>query len=455
MSARAGQGTTDHPGGALAGSPFWRATMPSTASVCVHPLPGRSDVTVVGGGYTGLTAAIFLARAGASVTLLEAETLGWGASTRNGGMFHGGLKLGLGELVRRYGPELGNQLYREGHHAFEVAERLLVDERLECDYRRAGQLVLAWSPNDADQFEQKVTDLAGLGLPAHVVRGSALRAEIGTDYYTTGLVEDMAGGLHPGKYLAELARLAVAAGVDVHEHTRALALERTAAMLLVSTSRGKLRSGNVLVATDGYTDGLLPWVQARTIPIGSYIVVTEPIEPAVASAVSPNGRMFFDTKNFLYYWRLTPDRRLLFGGRASFAPTTVTRTAAILKSAMVRVHPQLSGVRIEYAWGGRVGFTFDRLPHLGTRDGVTYALGYCGSGVCMSTYFGVVAARMLSGGSEQRAERSAFELVVPPGAPVLPALYRGSPWFLPIVGEAYRLKDRIAGRSRLASASGH
>ena len=153
--------------------------------------------------------------------------------------------------------------------------------------------------------------------------------------------------------------------------------------------------------------------------------------------------MFFDTKNFLYYWRLTPDRRMLFGGRASFAPTSVDRTATILATAMRRVHPQLADARIAYAWGGKVGFTFDRLPHIGRHDGVTYALGYCGSGVCMATYFGSVVAGMLAQGSERAPASSAFAEIPHPGAPVIPAIYRGDPWFLPLVGEAYRLRDRL------------
>ncbi len=423
---------------------FWGASMQAPGPYRDRPLPERADVVVIGGGYTGVTAALFLARSGARVTLLEAETLGWGASTRNGGMFHAGLRIGRRDLVRRYGPGLGERLHEEGHRAFGVVERLIADEDLDCDYRRSGQVVLAWSERDARAFDGRAAEATEEGFPAHVVRGPALRDEIGTEAYQAGLVEEMAGGLDPGRYLAELAIRAERAGADLHEGLPAMRLERSSGGITVTTARGAVRAAEVLLATNGYTGHLAPWVRRRVLPIGSYIVVTDPLDPSVAAEVSPKGRMFFDTKNFLYYWRLTPDGRVLFGGRASFAPTSVERTARILRAAMMRVHPQVREARIAYAWGGKVAFTFDRLPHIGRRDGVTYALGYCGSGVCMATYFGSVVARRLSAGADVAPEPSAFEEIPHPGAPVLPGLYRGDPWFLPIVGEAYRLQDRLA-----------
>lgn len=417
--------------------------MPTLPSYRDQPLPERADVVVIGGGYTGLTSALFLARSGARVTLLERETLGWGASTRNGGIFHGGLKWGRSTLRRRYGQELGDRLHTEGSRAFDVAERIIGSEAIDCGYRRTGQLLLAWSKADAARLVGKRAERDADGLPARIVRGLDLRAEIGTEYYDVGLVEERAGGLDPGRYLAGLAIRATAAGVDLHEGDPVLALERSSGgRLEVRTAAGRIRASEVVLATNGYTDGIAPWVRARVIPIGSYIIVTEPLDPALARTISPRGRVFMDTKNFLYYWRLTPDDRMLFGGRASFAPTTADQTAAILQAAMVRVHPELAGVHVAYAWGGTVGFTFDRLPHIGRRDGVTYALGYCGSGVCMATYFGTVIAGMLGRGAERGPQPSAFEQIPHPGAP-LPGIYRGSPWFLPLVGEVFRLQDRL------------
>jgi len=176
-------------------------------------------------------------------------------------------------------------------------------------------------------------------------------------------------------------------------------------------------------------------------------MAAEPLHNELARSLSPKGRVFFDTKNFLYYWRVTADNRLAFGGRASFIPTSVDRTARILLRGMLDVYPQLSGVRIEYAWGGNVGFTFDRMPHVGRLGGVTYAIGYCGSGIALATYLGTKAAEWLGGGQPPALAQLPF--------PLVPAPYEGRPWFLPFAGEWYRLQDRIAARSRRQPALKH
>ena len=190
----------------------------------------------------------------------------------------------------------------------------------------------------------------------------------------------------------------------------------------------------MLLATNGYSDGLVPSIRRRIIPIGSYIIATEPLSDDRARSAIPNRRMLFDSKNFLYYWRLSSDNRMLFGGRASFAPTTIAKARDWLYAALIRVHPQLAGIMVEHAWGGNVGFTFDRLPHIGCIEGITYALGYCGTGVAMSTYFGQLAADWIAGGELPDCWQRAF-----PGLP----LYRETPWFLPAVGWYYAALDRL------------
>ena len=197
----------------------------------------------------------------------------------------------------------------------------------------------------------------------------------------------------------------------------------------------------MFVATNGYTDGVVPSLRRRIMGIGSFIIATEPLPEELAHELSPKGRSFFDTKNFLYYWHVSADRRMIFGGRASFLPTSIDKTARILWEGLMEVHPQLADYRIEYAWGGNVGFTFDRMPHVGrTKDGVTYALGCCGTGVALMTHLGTRVGQWLAGGEAPALTKLGF--------PLVPAPYEGRPWFLPFVGEWYRLQDRLAARSR-------
>ncbi|HEY0442589.1 MAG TPA: FAD-binding oxidoreductase, partial [Candidatus Limnocylindrales bacterium] len=272
-----------------------------------------------------------------------------------------------------------------------------------------------------------------------------LRDEIGSAAYFGGLAVEGSGTLHPGKWFAGLAGLAAAAGADLHEGVRARRVRRQAnGRLIVDTIRGSVEADQVLVATNGYTDGVVPALRRRVIPVGSYIIATEPLPEALVAELSPRGRAFFDTKNFLFYWHISADRRMIFGGRASMLPTTVDRTAEILHRGLLRVHPQLAGYRIDYAWGGNVGFTFDRMPHVGRIGGVSYAMGYCGTGVAMSTYLGTRVADWLGGAAPPALQRLRF--------PLVPAPYEGRPWFLPVVGEWYRLQDRLAARSQRSRA---
>jgi glycine/D-amino acid oxidase-like deaminating enzyme len=426
--------------------PLWHATMPPMPDRRERPLPAETEVVVIGGGYAGIDAARELARRGVAVTLLEAHALGWGASTRNGGIVHAGYKWSAGQLIRRYGVETGGMLYRETLDSYRLVKRLIADHAIDCEFREVGHLELAYAPAHAPELEHARADLAAVGVTSHVLPRERLREEIGTDAYYGALVVEGSGLLHPGKYFAGLASAAATAGADLHEGVRARRIRRdkaegVAGAFLVETDRGTVRARDVFVATNGYTDGVVPSIRRRIMPIGSFIIASEPLPEGLAHELSPNGRAFFDTKNFLYYWHVSADRRMVFGGRASFLPTSIEKTAGILWKGLVEVHPQLADHRIEYAWGGNVGFTFDRMPHVGrTKDGVAYAVGCCGTGVALMTNLGTKVGEWLAGGEAPALARLRF--------PLVPAPYEGRPWFLPFVGEWYRLQDRLAARSR-------
>jgi len=420
---------------------YWQASMPALPDRSGRPLPASTEVVVIGGGYAGVTAARELARLGVAVTLLEARTLGWGASTRNGGIVHGGYKWSAGQLIKRYGQDTGRALYQETLDSYQLVKQLIAEEGIDCDFREVGHLELAYAPAHAGELEHARESFASVGVRSRVVPRERVHEEIGSDAYFGALVVEGSGLVHPGRYFVGLASAADRAGADLHEGLRAKRITKVDGGFDVETERGSIRARDVFVATNGYTDGVVPSLRRRVIPIGSYIIASEPLPEALAHELSPKGRAFFDTKNFLYYWHVSADRRMVFGGRASFMPTTIDRTAAILWRGLLEVHPQMAGHRIEYAWGGNVGFTFDRMPHVGrTKDGVTYAMGCCGTGVALMTNLGTKVGAWLAGGEAPALTRLGF--------PLVPAPYEGRPWFMPFAGEWFRLQDRLAARTR-------
>jgi glycine/D-amino acid oxidase-like deaminating enzyme len=421
---------------------LWSATMSALPDRSARELPDTADVVVVGGGYAGISAARELAQRGVAVTLLEARTLGWGASTRNGGIVHAGYKWGPRQLIKRYGQVRGPALYQDTLDGYETVKRLIAEHSIDCDFREVGHLELAFASSHVRFLEQERDSLAGVGVGSLLVPRERIREEIGSDIYHGALVVPGSALIHPGRYFAGLAAAADEAGADLHEGVRATAIRRQVdGRFVIETKRGAILAKDVVVATNGYTDGVAPSLRRRVIPIGSYIIASEPLPEDLVAEISPKGRAFFDTKNFLYYWHISADRRMVFGGRASFLPTSIERTAEILHKGLLEVHPQMAGRRIDYAWGGNVGFTYDRMPHVGrTKEGVTYALGCCGTGVALMTHLGTKIGEWLAGGQAPALTALRF--------PLVPAPYEGRPWFLPIVGEWYRIQDRLDARTR-------
>ena len=427
--------------------PYWHATMPPLHDRSGKQLPDTVDVAIVGGGYTGIAAARKLALQGAKVIVLEAKTLGFGASTRNGGIAHPGYKWGPQSLAKRYGPELGRALYGESMEALELVFGLIRDNDIDAELRPNGWLELAWAPGDAADFPADAEAFRDYGARARVIAREDLHEEIGTKAYYGGLALDPGGVLHPGKWFAGLVGMAERAGAELHEATPVRSIRKQGdGRFVVETGRGAVLARDVFVATNGYTDGAAPAIRRRIVPIGSYIIATEPLPEDLARELSPHGRSYYDTRNFHSYWHVSADRRLIFGGRVSFFPTSVDRTASLLHTRMLDVHPQVAGYRVEYSWGGKVAMTFDRMPHIGRLGGITYAAGYSGTGVLMSTYLGTRAAEWLGGGEPPALAKLKF--------PLVPVPYEGRPWFLPIVGEFFRMQDRRALRGVAAPDGG-
>ena len=424
---------------------FWAETVDWSGRGGAPGLPETADVAVVGAGFTGLSAARALSKAGAKVAVIEAESVGWGASSRNGGMVLTGLKLPVGKLVAKYGPEVSRKLYAASLASIDCVERIVNEEGIDCDFVRSGHLVVACTRAHFDEFRRSAEGLArDFRHAVRIVARRDLSSEIGSPIYYGGLVDEASAGLNPAKYVAGLARAAERAGATLHEQTRVERIERAAKAgvngFRLITTRGKLWARDIFVATSGYTGRATPALRKRIIPIGSYIIVTESLSEDLACHLSPRNRMIYDSKNFLHYFRITPDNRMLFGGRAAFlpeTPDTIRQSAKILRQGMLRVFPALRDVAIEYAWGGTLDFTFDMLPHAGKIDGLYYAMGYAGHGVAMATYLGTKMAETIAGGRDENP----FSTLPFPGAPL--GLYNGTPWFLPFVGAWYKLLDWI------------
>jgi glycine/D-amino acid oxidase-like deaminating enzyme len=424
---------------------YWLTTgkMPASTS---GDLPSRAEVAVIGAGFTGLSAAHTLAKRAANVVVLEANTIGWGASSRNGGMVLTGMKLGVETLKKRYGIELARRMYAASLSSIELVEQIVREENIDCSFRRCGHLEVACKQSHFDSYARSVEVIAKeFKHQLHVIPRNDLAAEIGSSIYFGGIVDETSAGLNPAQYVAGLGRAALKAGAKVYENTRVLNVARGAqngtSSLQIQTSRGNIFARDVLVATNGYTSGATPALRNKIIPVGSFIITTEPLTDTLARGLSPRNRMIYDSKYYLHYYRLTPDNRMLFGGRAAFFPETksmVHRSAEILGKGMVRVFPQLRNIKIEHAWGGTLDFCFDTMPHAGETGGIHYALGYAGHGVAMATYLGTKIAEKLSGKSVDNP----FAEIPFPGAPL--GLYNGKPWFLPFAGAYYKVLDWIS-----------
>ena len=419
---------------------WWDAAEPSAR---INALPDRAQVAIVGGGYAGLSAALTLRRLGHGAVVLDAERVGWGASSRNGGMVSGGLKVAAGALQRTLGPDRARQVALAAAASFPFIEETIAREAIDCDYTRCGRFVPAWTARHYDALAAKAGFIAEVtGLPTRMLPRERQREALGSDHYHGGMLADASGSLHPGKYARGLAAAAERAGAHLVDGVRVRAIAPEGSGFRLSTNRGELRADAVLVATNGYSlapDGssALAWLARRMIPVGSYIIATEPLgEPAI-DRLFPGRRMISDTRRVLNYFRPSPDgTRVLWGGRASFAATTPEAAAPVLHGFMTAVFPELRAARITHAWTGNVAFTFDFLPHIGVQDGIHYAAGCQGSGVAMATWLGNRAALKIAGALNEPFALDGRLFPTVPG-------YAGRPWFLPLVGGWYRLRDRI------------
>ncbi len=418
---------------------WWRDAPPEAAPA---ELPEKTDVVVVGAGYTGLTAAMILARAGRRVLVLEAGNVGDGASSRAGGMVGSGHRVGYAALCKRYGHDTAIANLGEGLKSLDYTSGMIAEEGISCHFSRSGRFRAAWRPGDYEALARDAERQRELtGIEVEMVPRSEQHRQVATDSYHGGCIFPSHGALHPALFLMGLLERARAAGATVAGHTPVLAIEAGKHDLEVITGRRRIAAASAVIAANGYAASVSPHLGRRVIPVFSHMIATEELSENLVRGLIPGGRMIVESRARHCYYRRSPDdRRLLFGGRASVREIDPRRSGRVLRRLMVGLFPVLDDVAISHAWNGRLGFSADHMPHIGRRGRIFFAVGLSGSGMAMAPYLGYRVAHKVLGTAEGAC---AFDALDYPAVP----LHFGLPLAMPLVDLYFRGKDILEGSS--------
>lgn len=419
---------------------YWHDTAPRFAGAAEGPVEGAFDVAVVGGGFAGLSAARRLAQGGASVVVLEAASVGFGASGRNGGHLNNGVAHGWEAAKQRLGEDRARALYRAYDASIETIEQIAREENIDCAFRRAGKLKLASKPEHVAGIAKNFEALhREIDPDTELLSRADLAQEIGSDAFHGALLLKKSAMMHMGRFAAGLAEAAVRHGARIYENAAVTGRRVENGSHVLTTARGQVSARETFLATGAYTTPNFGWFRRRIVPVGSFILATRPLTEAEAASVMPGNRTCVTSLNIGNYFRLSPDRRLLWGGRARFTATSDHRSdeksGAILRTSLARTFPQLRNIEIDYCWGGLVDMTQDRFPRAGRQDGVWYAMGFSGHGAQLAPQMGLLIADAILG-REDRNPVAGLDWPAVPG-------HFGQPWFLPLVGMYYGLLDRL------------
>jgi len=361
-----------------------------------------TDVCVVGGGFTGLSAALNLAERGFKVVLLEANRISWGASGRNGGQINTGLRKSPQELIAKFGRQRGRALFDLAEEARSIIWERVEKHGIRCDLRE-GNMLLASKPGDLPWMEEEIACFER-EMDYHKAKlfdRNAIRGEIASDLYFGGIKDTGGGHLHPLNYALGLATAAQAAGVRMFEHSAATRIDESGGKVTVTTAAGKVEAKYAVLGCNAYLGGLEPRIAGKIMPIANFVITTEPMPEAEARALIPSGACACDTKFVVSYYRVTADNRMLFGGGERYNTQEPADIAGFVRPYMLKVFPQLASKKIDYGWGGMLAITMLRLPHLGRIGNVFYAHGYSGMGVAITGIAGKLIAEAMAGTAER------------------------------------------------------
>jgi glycine/D-amino acid oxidase-like deaminating enzyme len=421
---------------------WWDAAPPETA---MDPLPAKTGIVVVGSGYCGMSAAAELAGQGEEVIVLDVKELGIGGSTRSGGMVSSGQKLVVSNAIKGVSPDRLERLMRESIASYEFLKELVAKESLDADLHISGRFFGAYTPTHFNRLLNQGQVLREkTGVTVHDITRDKQREIIGSDYYYGGILVDNYGGVHTAKYHRSLRDLARRRGAGLYSHAPVTAIEKMAnGNFKVITGRGTIEAKRVVMATNGYTDGAVPYLQKRVVPVASYQIATEALPAGLMEKLNPGRRMISDSKYNLFYFRPSPDgTRMLFGTRPSIMDLPEKEAAGLVHKKMLEVWPELSDIKITHCWKGYVAMTWDKIAHIGEEDGLYYAVGCNGNGVALMTYLGYRIARKVLG--QPDGQQCAFDEGKFAGSP-LPG---SQDWVVPFGAALYRMNDYASSFSR-------
>jgi len=420
-------------------SPYWWQDQPQYRNF--DDIPKKADIVIVGAGYTGLSAAYSLSQAGRSVVVLDAEEIGFGASTLNGGMLGSGHKISTDQSIRQYGSKIAAQIHEAANASLAFTTNLIKENNIDCELQICGRLRTAWTPQDQIEMSKNLEKLKAIdNFNSNMIEHELMPNSIKTDLYFGGQFYEDHGAVHPSKFHYGLLQLTLNGGAKVFGQSPVIKVKPvskdTDIGFKVFTSNTTIQCNQVLMATNGYTrPSLFKHLSRRILPIPSYIITTEDIGVERVQSLLPGGHCMVETRKRYCYYRATPcGRRIMIGTRAAMHSITAEQALPTLRKMLIEIFPSLADVRISHCWTGFTGFSFSQLPSLSSNKGIYSALGYCGNGVAMAPYLGHKAALKILSPTKRATVFEEIPLLTRP-------YYYGRPWFLPTVSAYFRAYD--------------